>query len=157
MQQFTLLPKSLAMIPEIDKLLVEENTSDAEMTIGALKKHALVNKLPRLKDAAASDSNIAAGQYAGKNIDHKPTIRLPALKMPRLSGIELLQPFRTADHTLKIPVLIFMSSKEDPDFKTCYYRGRNSDVVKTVLFGEFPQYITQLGLYRTNVNQKIQS
>lgn len=145
------------MIPEVEILLVEDNASDAEMTIDALKKNGLANKLLHVKDgAAALDFIFAEGEYEGRNIENKPKVILLDLKMPKVNGIEVLQRIRGNEQTRTIPVVMLTSSKEDPDIKTCYDLGANSYVVKPVEFEEFQKAITELGLYWMIVNQKPQ-
>jgi two-component system response regulator len=145
------------MIPEIDILLVEDNASDAEMTIYALKKNGLANKLLHVKDgAAALDFIFAEGEYTGRNTDYKPKVILLDLKMPKVNGIEVLQRIRTDEHSKNIPIVMLTSSKEDPDIKTCYDLGVNSYVVKPVEFEEFQKVLTNLGLYWMIVNQRTQ-
>ena len=143
------------MIPEVDILLVEDNASDAEMTIDALKKNGLANKLLHVKDgAAALDFIFAEGEYTGRNLAYKPKVILLDVKMPKVNGIEVLQRIRTDEQTKNIPVVMLTSSKEDPDIKNCYDLGVNSYVVKPVEFDEFQKAITELGLYWMIVNQQ---
>jgi two-component system, response regulator len=145
------------MIPEVDILLVEDNPSDAEMTIHALKKNGLTNKLLHVKDgAAALDFIFAEGEYTGRNMVNKPKVILLDLKMPKVNGIEVLQRIRTDEYSKTIPVVVLTSSKEDPDIKTCYDLGVNSYVVKPVEFDEFQKAITELGMYWMIVNQQPQ-
>ena len=142
------------MTTEIDILLVEDNASDAEMTIHALKKSGLANNLLHLKDGAlALEFIFAEGEFAGRNKDYKPKVILLDLKMPKVNGIEVLQRIRHDERTKNIPVVMLTSSKEDPDIKACYDLGVNSYVVKPVAFEEFQKAITDLGLYWMIVNQ----
>src|SRR6185312_7533396 len=123
------------MNQETEILLVEDSASDAEMTINALKKYNLANKLLHLKDgAAALDYIFAEGKYAGRNIENKPKVILLDLKMPKINGIEVLQKIRADERTKTIPIVMLTSSKEDPDIKKCYDLGVNSYVVKPVEF-----------------------
>ena len=142
------------MIHDVEILLVEDNSSDAEMTIDALKKNNLANKLLHVKDgAAALDFLFAEGEYAGRQIENKPKVILLDLKMPKINGVEVLQKIRYDDRTKTIPVVVLTSSKEDPDIKKCYGLGVNSYVVKPVEFDEFQKVISDLGLYWMIVNQ----
>ena len=145
------------MNTEIEILLAEDNASDAEMTIDALKKNGLANKLLHVKDgAAALDFLFAEGEYAGRNIENKPKVILLDLKMPKVNGIEVLQRIRSDERTKYIPVVMLTSSREDPDIKISYDLGVNSYVVKPVEFDEFQKAITELGLYWMIVNQQPQ-
>ena len=139
----------------IEVLLVEDNASDAEMTIDALKQNNLANKLLHVKDgAAALDFLFAEGEYAGRQMENTPKVILLDLKMPKVNGIEVLQRIRADERTKTIPVVVLTSSKEDPDIRKCYDLGVNSYVVKPVEFDEFHKAISNLGLYWMIVNQQ---
>jgi len=145
------------MNQDIDILLVEDNSSDAEMTVDALSQHNLANKLFHVKDGQeALDFLFSEGKHAIRPIDYKPKVILLDLKMPKVNGIEVLQRIRSNDRTKNIPVVVLTSSKEDPDIKKCYDLGVNSYVVKPVDFDEFRKAISNLGLYWMIVNQPSQ-
>lgn len=138
----------------VEILLVEDNASDSEMTIQALKKNNLANKLLHVKDgAAALDYIFAEGEYKGREIQDKPRVILLDLKMPRVSGIEVLKRIRSDERTKSIPIVVLTSSKEDPDIQKCYDLGVNSYVVKPMEFEDFQKAISDLGLYWMIVNQ----
>lgn len=139
---------------EVEILLVEDNMNDAEMAIRALKKNGLANKLVHLKDGAeALDFIFASGNYSERKIESGPKVILLDLKMPKVSGIEVLQKIKNDERTKKIPVVVLTSSKEDPDIKECYRLGVNSYVVKPVQFEKFVKAISELGLYWAILNQ----
>ncbi len=142
------------MIQEVEILLVEDNPSDAELTIRALKKNNLANHLLHLKDGAqALDFIFATGEFEGRNIQNGPRIILLDLKMPKVSGIEVLEKIKADERTRKIPVIILTSSREDPDINRCYELGVNSYVVKPVAFEQFVKAVSDLGLYWMILNQ----
>ncbi len=139
---------------EIEILLIEDNMSDAELAIRALKKHNLVNKLIHLKDGAeAIDFIFAEGDFADRNIKNIPKVILLDLQMPKVNGIEVLKKLKSDERFQKIPVVILTSSKEDPDIKTCYALGANSYIVKPVKFDEFLKAVSELGFYWMLMNQ----
>ena len=145
------------MTKEVEILLVEDNASDAEMTIHALKQNNLANKLLHVRDgAAALDFIFAKGAFVDRQINNKPKVILLDLKMPKVNGIEVLQKIREDDRTKTIPVVVLTSSKEDPDIKKCYDLGVNSYVVKPVEFDQFQRAISEVGLYWLIVNQQPQ-
>jgi two-component system, response regulator len=139
---------------EVEILLVEDNVSDAELTIRAMKKNNLANKIIHLKDGAeALDYIFGEGFYAGRNIDDKPKVILLDLKMPKVDGIEVLRAIKSDERTKAIPVVVLTSSNEDPDVKTCYELGANSYIVKPVGFENFTRVVAQLELYWVLLNQ----
>jgi len=142
---------------ETEILLVEDNMSDAEMTIRALKKNHLANRLVHLKDGAeAIDFIFAEGNYYNRKIENLPKVILLDLKMPKVNGIQVLQKIKSDERTNKIPVVILTSSKEDPDIQECYRLGANSYVVKPVQFEQFVKAVSELGLYWMLLNQSPQ-
>ena len=142
------------MNSELEILLVEDNMSDAELTIRALKKNNLANKLVHLEDGQeALDFIFAEGNYSQRNIADTPKVILLDLKMPKINGIQVLQIIKSDERTKTIPVIVLTSSKEDPDIQECYRLGANSYVVKPVEFEKFMQAVAELGLYWMILNQ----
>jgi two-component system response regulator len=108
------------MNKDIEILLVEDNPTDAEMTIHVLRKNNLANKLLHVKDGAeALDFIFAEGVYTDRQVEQKPRLILMDLKMPKVNGIEVLENIKADERTKKIPVVILTSSKEDPDISKC--------------------------------------
>jgi len=142
------------MMQEIDVLLVEDNASDAEMTIRALRKYKLGDRLLHVKDGAeALDFLFAEGPYAGRQIGVTPKVVLLDLKMRKVHGKEVLLKIKSDERTSKIPVVVLTSSKEDPDIEECYALGANSYVVKPVDFDDFDKAISDLGLFWLAINE----
>lgn len=139
---------------EVEIILVEDNPSDAEMTIRALKKNNLANRLVHLKDGEEALAFIfATGAFSGRDIENKPKVILLDLKMPKIDGIEVLRKLKADDRTKLIPVVVLTSSKEDPDIRTCYELGVNSYIVKPVGFDHFIEAVSDLGMYWMLVNE----
>ncbi len=139
---------------DIEILLVEDNPNDAELTIRALKKNNLINKIIHLKDGAeALDFIYCEGAYQGQQRSVKPRVILLDLKMPKVNGIEVLRRLKSDPSTKQIPVVVLTSSNEDPDVATCYGLGVNSYIVKPVGFDNFTQAVAQLGFYWMLLNQ----
>jgi two-component system response regulator len=140
----------------VEILLVEDNPHDAEMTIRALKKVNLANKLIHLKDGAeALDFVFAKGAFADRQIQNRPKVILLDIKMPKIDGIEVLRQIKSNGITKTIPVVIMTSSKEEQDVITSYDLGVNSYVVKPVDFEGFAKAVSQLGFYWLITNQSI--
>jgi two-component system, response regulator len=138
----------------VDILLVEDNPQDAELTIRALKKHNLANRLFAVEDGAeALDFILCRGKYKDRNLSNPPKVVLLDLKLPKVNGLEVLRMLRQNDATRSLPVVIVTSSREDPDIKAAYALGANSYVVKPVDFDAFSEAVSNLGLYWLLVNQ----
>jgi CheY-like chemotaxis protein len=139
---------------QVEILLVEDNMDDAEMTIRALRKKNLSNRLTHLTDGEeALDFLFGKGKFEGRDINYKPKLILLDLKMPKIDGMEVLEKVKSNSETKKIPVVVLTSSKEDPDLKKCYELGANSYIVKPVEFESFINAVSELGLYWMLLNQ----
>ena len=133
---------------EIDILLIEDNENDAELAIRALQKNNVARNIIHLVDGEdALDFLFGKGQYAERNTDNKPRVILLDLKMPKVSGLEVLEQIKSNELTKKIPVVMLTSSKEHPDIEKAYLLGANSYIVKPVDFDNFRQVVTDLGIY----------
>ncbi len=139
---------------EVEILIVEDNQEDAELTIRALKKHHLANNIVHLGDGAeALDFIYGQGIYSGRDINQIPKVILIDLKMPKVSGLEVLKAIKSDPRIKMIPVVILTSSAEDPDIKEAYELGANSYIVKPVDFNVFFKTVSELGLYWLVVNK----
>ncbi len=139
----------------VEVLLVEDNLTDAELTIRELKKHHLANNLIHVKNGEeALEFIFGTGRYAtSRDISFPPKLVLLDIQMPKVNGIEVLQQIKSDERTRSMPVVILTSSKEDPDIKRCYELGANSYIVKPVNFDRFTQAIHSLGMYWLLLNQ----
>ncbi|MCX6294842.1 MAG: response regulator [Bacteroidetes bacterium] len=139
---------------EIEILFAEDSMDDAALTIRALKKGGLTNKLHHVIDGAeALDFLYCKGAYTDRNINHPLKLIMLDLKMPKVSGWEVLEKVKGDPLLKSIPVVILTSSKEDPDIKKCYELGANSYIVKPVGSDNFFQAIKALSFYWMISNQ----
>src|SRR3982751_5414173 len=99
----------------VEVLLVEDNITDAELTIRELKKHNMANNLVHVKNGKeALDFVFATGEYAGaRDVNHSPRLILLDIQMPKVNGMEVLQKIKTDPRTKTIPVVVLTSSKEN--------------------------------------------
>jgi two-component system response regulator len=135
-------------------LLVEDNATDAELTLREFKKHNLANHLVWVKDGAeALDFLFARGRYVDRDINSKPRIILLDLRLPKVDGLELLAKIKSDPRTRQIPVVVLTSSREDKDIKESYKLGVNSFIVKPVNFDSFSEVVTQIGFYWLLINE----
>ena len=138
----------------VDILLVEDNPSDAELMLRAIKKRHITNPIQVAKDGVeALDFLFCKGDYAGRNILDQPKLILLDLKLPKVSGLEVLQKLKSNERTKNIPVVIVTSSREDPDINDAYALGANSYVVKPLDFDSFMDTMSDLGFYWLLLNE----
>lgn len=137
-----------------DILLVEDNPSDAELTIRALKKSNIAGKLLHLQNGEeALDYIFATGKFSGRNAEDIPRVIFLDIKMPKISGLEVLKRIKSDERTRVIPVVLLTSSKEDNDIAQSYRLGVNSYIVKPVDFDNFVKAVSDTGLYWLSLNQ----
>ena len=138
---------------QVEILLVEDTPLDAELTLRALKKGGLANKLLWLKDGEqALDYLFRRGSYVDRE-DVLPRLVLLDLKMPRVDGIEVLKGIKQDERTRRIPVVVMTSSQEEKDVAQSYDMGANSYVVKPVDFSAFADRARQAGFYWLAINR----
>ncbi len=139
---------------EVEILLVEDNPTDAELAMRALKKSNLANNLVWVEDGAqALDFIFATGAYSERNMSDGPKVILLDLRLPKVDGMEVLRRIKNDERTRTIPVVVLTSSKEDRDVKECYALGVNSYISKPVEFEEFAKVVSELGFYWLLVNR----
>jgi two-component system response regulator len=137
----------------VEILLVEDNPNDAEMTLRALKRRNLVNRIEWVKDGiTAIDYMLRRGCYAARD-DGNPRLILLDLKMPKLDGIDVLRVLKADPTTRAVPVVMLTSSNEDNDIARSYNLGVNSYIVKPVEFAKFAEDVSRLDVYWTVMNR----
>ena len=140
---------------QVEILLIEDNPDEAELAIRSLKKNNLANNLVHIDDGAeALDYIFCRGSHEGNSMTFNPKVILLDLKLPKVSGLEILRQLKADDRTKMIPVVILTSSKEDSDLMEGYKLGTNSYIVKPVNFESFAKAIAELGLYWVILNQQ---
>jgi CheY-like chemotaxis protein len=143
----------MSELDPVEILLVEDNPHDAELTIRALKKKHLANRVFHVEDGVdALDFLFARGKFADRKLEDTPKVILLDLKLPRINGLEVLRAIKADERTRAIPVVIVTSSAEDPDVKAAYQLGANSYVIKPVEFEAFIEAMSKLGVFWLLVN-----
>lgn len=138
----------------IEILLVEDNPRDAELTLRALRKSHLANNILIASDGAeAIDYLFCKGKYEQRDMSHIPKIIILDLKLPKISGLEVLKIVKEDPNLSSIPVVVVTSSEEGPDIREAYRLGVNSYIVKPVDFHQFMNAMTSLGFYWLLVNK----
>ncbi len=137
-----------------DVLLVEDNPRDAELTIRAFKRNNLADRLFHVQDGAeALDFLLRRGKYEGLRPELK--VILLDLKLPKVSGLELLRRIKNDPELQTIPVVVVTSSAEDPDLEAAYELGANGYVIKPVQFEAFMEAMSRLGIYWLTANRPL--
>lgn len=138
---------------QVEVLLVEDSSADAEMTLRTLKRRGIANSVEWVRDGVeALEWLHCSGAYADRPNGH-PKLVLLDLKMPRMDGLQLLETMKSDPHTRSIPVVMMTSSREEGGLLASYGLGVNSYVVKPVDFAEFAERIAQIGMYWMIANQ----
>ena len=139
----------------VEILLVEDNPRDAELTVRALGKRNLANQIVVVRDGEeALNWLLARGEHTGRDAAQVPRVVLLDLKLPKLSGLEVLQAIRADPRTRALPVVVLTSSKEDRDVEACYALGVNSYIVKPVDFDNFSAAVAATGHYWLLLNER---
>jgi two-component system response regulator len=135
-------------------LLVEDNPDDEALTLRALRKNNIMNEVVVARDGAeALDYLFAMNKYAGRDIAEWPSVVLLDLKLPKVSGLEVLRKIRSDERMRSMAVVILTSSKEEQDVAESYNLGVNSYVRKPVDFAKFVEAVKQIGLYWLLLNE----
>lgn len=135
-------------------LVVEDNPDHLELTLLTLQESGVRNQVVVTRDGTeALDYLFGQGAHAGRDCRQQPEAVLLDLKLPKLSGIEVLQRIRANPLTACVPVIMLTSSSEEEDIMASYRNGANSFVRKPVDFGEFTDKLRQLQAYWLQVNE----
>jgi CheY-like chemotaxis protein len=134
-------------------LLVEDNPKDEALTLRALKKANIGNRVVVARDGAEAVDYLLGTRPDGTRSE-LPHLILLDLKLPKLDGHEVLRRIRSDERTRLLPIVILTTSVEDRDRLQGYRLGANSYVRKPVDFAEFAQAVVQLGLYWLVLNEE---
>lgn len=139
----------------VELLLVEDNPSDVELTLHALKKHNFANGIKVVRDGEeALEFLFGTNGGAPEGGVYPARLILLDLKLPKVNGLEVLGRIKADPRTKSIPVVVLTSSREDQDLYLCYELGVNSYIVKPVDFANFTETVRQLGLYWLLLNER---
>jgi two-component system, response regulator len=139
---------------EIELLLVEDDPNDVELTLIALRKQKLANKIHVVRDGEeALDFLFSRGTYAQRKMNGPPKLILLDLKLPKVGGLEVLKAVKEDPRTHSVPVVVMTSSREQRDMVEGYRLGVNSYIQKPIDFDRFQTMIRDLGYYWLVVNQ----
>jgi two-component system, response regulator len=139
---------------DVDILLVEDNPNDVELTLRALRKVNVTERVFVVKDGAeALEFLFASGSYSQRKVESRPKVVLLDLKLPKVDGIEVLRRVKADARTKAIPIVMLTSSQEERDVVESYMIGVNSYIVKPVDFSQFVHAVSELGMYWSALNK----
>lgn len=137
-------------------LVVEDNPDHLELTMLTLQEQGVAAEIVVARDGAeALEYLFGVGRYAGRDTQKQPAFILLDMKLPKLSGLDVLRSVRMNPLTALVPVVMLTSSSEQSDIKACYQSGANGFVRKAVDFGEFTEKFNHLQAYWLGVNESI--
>ena len=135
---------------QVDILLVEDNTEDMELTLHALRKENLANNIHVARDGEEALEFLQSNEDSGAR---PPRLVLLDLKLPKVSGHQVLRAIKSDPRTRSIPVVVLTSSNQDRDLVECYQSGTNSYIQKPVDLQRFQETVRNFGMYWLKVNQ----
>ena len=139
-------------------LIVEDNPDHLELTMMSLAQHAPNAEIASASDgAAALDFLLGRGAHADRDIKRQPHLVLLDIRLPKLSGLDVLRSVRANPLTAAVPVVMLTSSSEASDIAASYQGGANGFVRKSVDFGEFSDKLNSLQSYWLDVNEIVRS
>lgn len=130
----------------VEILLIEDRPEDAELAMIALKESNLLNSIHWVEDGEEALEYISNGKDTNSNF-HLPDLILLDLKLPKISGLEVLKELKQGKNTKNIPVVILTTSKNEKDVDEAYDLGANSYIIKPVDFDKFKKTVQDIGMY----------
>lgn len=144
---------SIEIDDPVEILLVEDNPDDEELTLMALNRYNVGNRIHVVRDGEeALEWLFARGRYEGRNMQQHPKLVLLDIKLPLVDGIEVLRQVKGDPSTKSIPIVLLTSSREESDIVAGYANGTNSYIVKPVDFTQFGEAMRNVGMYWLLVN-----
>lgn len=135
-------------------LLIEDNIDDERLTLRALRKNNIMNEVVVACDGQeAIDYLFATGSFAGRDLSVMPAVVILDLKLPRLSGLEVLKRIRTDAKTRRLPVVVLTSSEDQDQVEESYALGANSFIQKPTDPTDFSEMVLQVAMYWLLLNR----
>ena len=134
-------------------LVVEDDPRDVELTLTALDEYKLANEVVLARDGKEALDYLYCREQFASRPNENPAVILLDLKLPKVTGLEVLQQIRSDDRLKMVPVVVLTSSHEEKDMMRSYQLGVNAYVVKPVDFHEFVNAIKELGVFWAIINE----
>ena len=140
---------------EIEVLLVEDNPDDEQLTLRALRKHNLANKIFVARSGGEALEYLFGAECSKKLTKEQiPNVILLDLRMPNMDGLEVLRRLKANDTTKDVPVIVLTSSDKDIDLQECFRMGANDFITKPVDFENFAKVLSNLDMYWLLIKNK---
>ena len=137
-------------------LVVEDNPDHLELTVLTLKEHGVAADIEVACDgASALDFLFGRGEHSARDTRKQPNLILLDMRLPKLSGLDVLASVRANALTAMVPVVMLTSSSETSDIAASYRLGANGFVRKPVDFGTFSEKLNCVQAYWLNVNETV--
>jgi CheY-like chemotaxis protein len=130
--------------------VVEDNEDDVELTLAALAESHLANPVVVMRDG----SEVLRRLLDPLEIESHPVVILMDIKMPKVSGIDVLRNIKANPRVRNFPIVMLSSSRQGPDIAECYSLGANAYIVKPVESQEFFEAVKAAGKFWAVVNQQ---
>lgn len=135
-------------------LLIEDNVDDERLTLRALRRNNIMNEVVVACDGQeAIDYLFGTGSFSGRDLSVMPAVVILDLKLPRLSGLEVLKRIRTVPATMRLPVVVLTSSEDVNQIEESYALGANSFIQKPTDPTEFSEMVLQVAMYWLLLNR----
>lgn len=134
-------------------LLVEDNPSDAELTLDALRETNMINQVQWVKDGAEALAVLFGEGQSMWTVPQRLKLVLLDLRLPRVDGLDVLRAVRADPRTRRLPVVVMTSSREEIDITRAYDLGVNSYLVKPIESEAFMLAVKEMGLYWMLLNK----
>ncbi len=135
-------------------LLIEDNIDDERLTLRALRRNNIMNEVVVACDGQeAIDYLFGTGSFAGRDLSVMPVVVVLDLKLPRLSGLEVLSRIRSTEATQRLPVVVLTSSEDKSQVEAAYGHGANSFIQKPTDPAEYSEMVLQMAMYWLLLNR----
>jgi CheY-like chemotaxis protein len=137
-------------------LLIEDNIDDERLTLRALRRNNIMNEVVVACDGQeAIDYLFGTGSFSGRDLSVMPAVVILDLKLPRLSGLEVLNRIRTDDKTKRLPVVVLTASDDARQIEESYALGANSFIQKPTDPSDFSEMVLQVAMYWLLLNRTL--
>ncbi len=137
----------------VDILLVEDDPTEAELAMAALRERNIFNNVVHVMDGSDALIFISNIGLFGEGHGGLPKVIFLDLKLKSINGLDVLRQLKVEDYTKTIPVVVFTSSQREIELVESYHLGVNSYVIKPTDFSLYKQVVGEMGHYWVNINK----